>query len=194
MSVISGTPIPAQLTGKDFLKSSNTLMVRSSDGITPDQIYLTNFQRDFRTSAQLPKSGTLPRPTPAQMEHTDHRILERGTEALCSFTCPQLQTIHRIPAWAKLGTNMRMHADQRQATFHTTQAEDYQSPPTHSHTPYATRLIRPTVAQLSSHYENLPQTTHRETFTGHTTLPVVKAAVRHLGQYQFLQRTFQMNP
>lgn len=179
MSVVSGTPIPALLTGKDFLKSSNTLVVRNNDGVTPDQIYLTTFQKDFRMSAQLPKSGTLPRPTPAQMDHSDQRVLERGTEALCSFTRPQLQAIHRIPAWAKLGTNMRMHADQRQATLHSTQAEGYKSPPARS----ATRLIRPTVAfQLSSHYEDLPQSTHRETFTGHTALPVVKAAVRHLGQ------------
>lgn len=179
MSVVTGSLIPAQLTGKDFLKSSNTLVVKTSDGIPPDQIYLTTFHRDFRTSAQLPKNGTLPRPTPALIEHRDHRILERGTEALCSFSRPQLQTIHRIPAWVKLGTNMKMHADQHQVTFHSTQAEGYKSPTTRS----TTRHIRPTVTfQLSSHHENLPQSTHRETFTGHTTLPVVKAAVRHLGQ------------
>ncbi|KAL2090137.1 hypothetical protein ACEWY4_014825 [Coilia grayii] len=178
MSAMTGALIPAQPTGKDFLKSSNVLAVRDSDGITPDQIYLSTCQRDFRTASHFAKCATLSQPTPAQIEHMDHRILERCTEALRSFKCPLPQSIHRMPAWAKLGTNLKMHADHRQATFITTKAEGFRPPPASS----ASRLTRPKVAPLrSSGDERLPQTTHRETFPAYTVLPVVKAPARHLG-------------
>ncbi|XP_042560301.1 testis-expressed protein 45-like [Clupea harengus] len=178
MSVITGTLIPAQPTGIDFLKSSNTLIVTDNYGVTTDQIYLTTFKKDFRTSGHLPKCGSLPCPKPAQMQHKDRSILERCPEALSSYTRPQLQAIHRIPAWAKLCTNLRMHADRRQATFCTTQAEGYKRHPSHS----AAKLARPTVAiQKCTGDRKLPQTTHRETFPAFIALPVVKAPVKHLG-------------
>ncbi|XP_062412394.1 stabilizer of axonemal microtubules 5 [Sardina pilchardus] len=178
MAAIPGSLIPARPTEKDFLRSCSTLVVRDNSGVTADQVYLTTFQRDFRTSGQLPKCGALPRPTPAQMGHTDGRVLERGTEALCSYTPPRLQRISRIPAWAKLGTNLRMHGDRRQATRRSTQAEGYRPPPPHS----ASLLARPSAAiQLGSHDNRLPETTHRETFPAHATPRVVRAPVRHLG-------------
>lgn len=176
------TLIQAPLMGKDFLQSSHIPFWGgdSCDGL--DEAFKTTFQTDFNSFATLQKRFAISRPIPAQVEHKDlRRIKEYLTEAVKSYPHHPQIPLSRTPAWTKLCTNFQMHKDPRQVNFLTTQAEGFQ-PLASTHT----IPIRPVMAIKKKQLEEkLPVTTHKASFTPYNVSPIVKAKVKHLGQWLF---------
>lgn len=184
MAAVS-TLIQAPLTGKDFLRSSHIPFWSSDNSNRPDQTFKTTFQKDFNSYASFPKRGAIPRPTPAQVEHKDLGwIKDYLTEAVKSYSYHPGIEISRTPAWTKLCTNFKMHTDPRHVNFFTTQMDGFQHL---SSTHTAPGLIRPVMAiKKNQQEEKLPETTHKATFTPYNVSPIVKAKVKHLGQFDFV--------
>ncbi|KAK2908049.1 hypothetical protein Q8A73_009122 [Channa argus] len=169
MTAVVKTLTPARPV-KSFLSTNIPFLDRNNQ-----DAFSTHFQDDFKPLS-IKKARPFCPSTPAQVINKDLRYKkEHLTETMESYHLHPLPKITRTPRWSLLYTNFKMQTDPSEATFLTTQSQNFcpkafQPPST---------LMRPPQSIKIQQVEKLPESTTKATFTPHVGYPIAKAKAKH---------------